>query len=244
VTYPTIDLGLLDRESARLQQTAERLDDAALAKPSGCPGWSRGHVLSHLARHAEALAAVLAAVNHLPAAAFRPGEVTKNLRPVYSDDAERDRSIGAHAHDSADELVAALAAATSDLHARLRDLPGHLTESLVERTPGAAAVPLGQLPFQRLREVVVHHVDLLVGFTFGDLEDETSRLLLADTVQRIAVAAPGLAPRVLADDDPGGQLQIGGVAVNGRRALLLAWLLRRQPEGLSADEALPALPTV
>lgn len=53
MTYPRIDLGLLERESARLQESVERLDDQAVAEPSGCTGWSRGHVLSHLARHAE-----------------------------------------------------------------------------------------------------------------------------------------------------------------------------------------------
>jgi maleylpyruvate isomerase len=244
MTYPRIDLGLLEREAARLKESAKRLDDGAVAEPSGCTGWSRGHVLSHLARHAEALAGVLAAADGLPPQAFTPGEVTQGLRPVYRDDTDRDRGIEAHANDPAADLAVALGTATSALHRRLRDLPAGLTESRVERTPGATSVPLGQLPFQRLREVVVHHVDLLGGFTFDDLEDETSRLLLADTVQRIAAAAPGLAPTLVRDHGDDGEVEIGGVTVLGPRAQLLAWLLRQQSEGLRGDGVLPAVPAV
>ena len=201
-------------------------------------------MLSHLGRHAEALAGVLAAAEHLPSTAFVPGEVIQGLRPVYRDNADRDRGIEAHAHDSALELAAALANATADLQVRLRALPADRFESEVERTPGATSVPLGLLPFQRLREVVVHHVDLLGGFTFADLDDETSRLLLAETVQRIAVAEPGLAPTLVRDCSEDGVVEMKGVTVRGTRAQLLSWLLRQQPDGLQADGDLPALPGV
>ena len=191
---------------------------------------------------------MLAAAEDLPPQAFTPGEVTKGLRPVYRDDTDRDCGIETHANDPASDLAVALATATSALHRRLRDLPTDLAESRVERTPGATSVPLGQLPFQRLREVVVHHVDLLGRFTFDDLEDETSRLVLADTVQRIAAAAPGLAPTLVRDHEndrdheDDGEVEIGGVTVLGPRAQLLAWLLRQQSEGLRADGILPAVP--
>ena len=242
MNYPRIDLDLLEREAARLQATAERLDDRAVAEPSGCEGWARGHVLSHLARHAEALDGVLAAAEGLPAQAFAPGELTQGLRPVYRDEADRGTGIEAHAHDSGADLAAALTMASSALERRLRALPARLTEARVERTPGGALVPLGQLAFQRLREVVVHHVDLLAGFTFDDLEEETSRLLLADTLKRIASAEPELAPRLVHDDTGAAEVEIGGVTVQGPRARLLSWLLRQQPEGLRSEGALPAVP--
>lgn len=187
---------------------------------------------------------MLAAAEELPSQAFTPGVVTQGLRPVYRDDTDRDRAIEAQAHDPAADLAFALAAATSELHRRLRDLPVDLRESRVERTPGATSVPLGQLAFQRLREVLVHHVDLLGGFTFGDLGEETSRLLLADTLQRIAAAEPGLAPKLVRDDEDGGWIEIGRVAAHGRRPQLLSWLLRQQAEGVRADGALPAVPGV
>ena len=244
MSYPTIDLGLLEREAARLQETVEQFDDQAVAQPSGCIGWTRGHLVSHLARHAEALDGVLAAADALPSPAFVAGEVTSGLRPVYRDDADRDEGIESHAHDPAPDLARALSAATSSLHRRPRDFPADRREARVERTPGATSVPLGQLPFQRLREVVVHHVDLVSGYTFGDLEEGTGRLLLADTLQRIATAAPALAPRVLRDDDPATNVEVGGVDVTGSRAALLSWLLRQQSDGVRADASLPDLPTV
>src|SRR4051794_19255174 len=44
----------VDRATQRLLQTAADLDDAACAEPSLLPGWTRGHVLTHLARNADA----------------------------------------------------------------------------------------------------------------------------------------------------------------------------------------------
>jgi maleylpyruvate isomerase len=187
---------------------------------------------------------VLAAAAELPPEAFTPGEVIQGLRPVYRDNADRETGIEEHAHDSAADLAAALAAATSALHDRLQALPANLHETRVERTPGATSVPLGQLPFQRLREVVVHHVDLLGGFTFAELEDETSRLLLADTVQRIAGAEPALGPKLVRDSGGDGVVEIGGITVQGARAQFLSWLLRQQPDGLQADGDLPAISAV
>ena len=48
----------LPTETERLVATAERLGDAEVRAPSLCPGWTRGHVLTHLARNAEALVRV------------------------------------------------------------------------------------------------------------------------------------------------------------------------------------------
>jgi maleylpyruvate isomerase len=52
-------LAALDRQTARLEATTERLDD--VAAPSLCEGWSRGHVLTHLARNGEGIAALVRA---------------------------------------------------------------------------------------------------------------------------------------------------------------------------------------
>ena len=44
---------------ARVESAAGGLDPAQLAGPSRLPGWTRGHVLSHLARNADALVNLL-----------------------------------------------------------------------------------------------------------------------------------------------------------------------------------------
>src|SRR5690349_12696005 len=43
----------IDAASERLVVTVERLTDEDLRAPSRLPGWSRGHVLAHLARNAD-----------------------------------------------------------------------------------------------------------------------------------------------------------------------------------------------
>ena len=45
----------IDFATQRLLGTARIIDDADLQAPSLLPGWSRGHVLAHLARGADAL---------------------------------------------------------------------------------------------------------------------------------------------------------------------------------------------
>jgi maleylpyruvate isomerase len=51
-TDPLVLLPEGDRAVARLLATARTLDGAGLAASSLLPGWTRGHVLSHLARSA------------------------------------------------------------------------------------------------------------------------------------------------------------------------------------------------
>ena len=45
----------IDFATQRLLGTARIIDDADLQAPSLLPGWTRGHVLAHLARGADAL---------------------------------------------------------------------------------------------------------------------------------------------------------------------------------------------
>src|SRR3982751_334442 len=50
---PLVLLPEIDPATARLLATARGLDGAAVAAPSILPGWTRGHVLSHVARNAD-----------------------------------------------------------------------------------------------------------------------------------------------------------------------------------------------
>src|SRR5215469_5344155 len=45
----------VDVASARVLATAARISDQQAREPSSLPGWSRGHVLTHLARNADGL---------------------------------------------------------------------------------------------------------------------------------------------------------------------------------------------
>ena len=46
----------------------------------------------------------------------------------------------------------------------------------------------------RLRELVFHHVDLLAGFGFADVDPEVQRLLLREEVRRLRAVRPPARP--------------------------------------------------
>ena len=50
---PLVLIAEVDRATARLLATARTLDDDAVRAPSPLPGWTRGHVLTHVARNAD-----------------------------------------------------------------------------------------------------------------------------------------------------------------------------------------------
>ena len=49
----------VDTGQRAVEQHVAALDDAAMLGPSRLPGWTRGHVLTHLARNADALVNLL-----------------------------------------------------------------------------------------------------------------------------------------------------------------------------------------
>ncbi len=71
--------------TAAFEAAAHRATDASLTTPSHLPGWSRAHVIAHVARNAHAL------VNLLTWA--RTGVET----PMYADDHQRTNEIEANA---------------------------------------------------------------------------------------------------------------------------------------------------
>ena len=80
---PEIALALtrLGESTDRLLATADGLTDDEAAAPSRLPGWSRGHVLTHLARNADGF------LNLLAWAAS--GDET----PMYPSEEARDRGV-------------------------------------------------------------------------------------------------------------------------------------------------------
>jgi maleylpyruvate isomerase len=127
------------------------LDDAAARRPSLLPGWTVGHVLTHIARNGDSL------VWRLEGAA--EGEV----RDQYPGGLERRAGdIEEGAHRPAAELVRDVEASARAVERVMTDLsPGgwdalSRTSRGVEETSRHAAL-------SRWREVVVHHGDLGLG---------------------------------------------------------------------------------
>jgi len=81
----------------RLLATAAALRDARAREPSLLPGWSRGHVLTHIARNADGLANLLRWAG------------TGRETPMYASAASRSADIEAGAGRPAAELTADVA---------------------------------------------------------------------------------------------------------------------------------------
>lgn len=136
----------------RLEATVASIDDEGARRPSLLPGWTVGHVMTHLARNAESHARMLAGALAGRAVEQYPGG-----------DEQRSRDIEAGASRPADELRADVHATDAALEATWERMTpaawsGHgLARGLVW--------PCRSLPFHRWREVELHHVDLGLGYS-------------------------------------------------------------------------------
>ncbi|GAB3445829.1 maleylpyruvate isomerase family mycothiol-dependent enzyme [Phycicoccus ginsengisoli] len=225
------DLAALAAHTDRLLATASSLDDPGAA--SLCDGWTRGHVLTHVARNAEAIDRL---------AQWALDGTRREMYPGGT--RARDAEIEAGAARSVPELVADVrttADALTPVLDRLATAPRAVDH--VEMRGGLAVSP-DVLPTLRLREVVFHHVDLAAGFGFADVEPELTRRFVADGVARLGAAAPGLALSLRSDEGDTWLLGPDGAdraEVSGPLGGLLLWLARRDPSGVRSDR-LPELP--
>jgi maleylpyruvate isomerase len=217
-------------ETDRLLATVGRLSDADLAAPSLCAGWSRGHVLAHLARNADALVRVASVAT------------TGVADSMYDSTDARDADIAA----GAGRPVAAQADDLRASAARLADVLGQLGpehgDVRVHRTPGGPQIPVGAVPYLRLRELVFHHVDLDAGFGFADAPAELVGLLLDDAVARLADDPDSPDATLTTDEGDAHVLGAGTTRVSGPRAGVLLWLARGRTDAVTVDGPLPTLP--
>jgi maleylpyruvate isomerase len=240
-TEISLALAHLGESTDRLLATADGLTDSEAAAPSRLPGWTRGHVLTHLARNADGFRNLLTWA--------RTGTET----PMYPSEEDRDRSIEAGAGRPAAELAADLRASAAAFAGAAEGLPAGAWDATVSRRggrfPARAIVP------RRLSELEIHHVDLGAGYQPCDWPAHFVQPALA----RVAGDFAGRpdAPACLARPDgqeaafPIGAApeaagtQAGLVTVAGPPAALLAWLIGRDSgAGLTVTgaAAVPALP--
>lgn len=225
---------LLTEQSDLLLTHLRSFDETAAREPSLLPGWSRGHVLTHLARNADSLANSAA------------GALLGRPLPRYLSTQQRDQDIEAGSNRPADQLLADLATSSGRMLALLGTAAS--TPPDVQQPDGrGGTVRIGELPWLRLREVVYHHVDLDLGYSFDDAPTLVLRAGLLECPARLASTSPGLELTcTFADAAP---LQIlmgdGHRAVEGSGADILAWLTGRSDgAGLTTSgSSLPALPS-
>lgn len=211
--------------TALVRRALDGLDsDDALGGPSALQGWTRKHLLAHIAANADA-------VGNLVAWA-RTGVET----PMYTSRAQRNADIEAGALRPAVDLLAWFersAAALADAFASLSD---EEWEHLIVTGQGRT-VPATETPWMRAREVMVHAVDLAGDVTFTDLPEDFLAALADDIVTKRG--ATGGRPVSVRASDTDVSLELAGagdpVLVSGPLAQVVAWLAGRTYTGLSAE---------
>jgi maleylpyruvate isomerase len=221
---------LIAAETDRVASTAASFRNDAVLAPSLCAGWSRGHVLAHLARNADALVRVCDVA------------LTGRADTMYDDVESRDADIERGARRSAHDHATDIRDTAARLAERLEALRPEHADVRVERTPGGFPIPVGMVPFMRLRELVYHHVDLDAGYTFAGAPTEVVSLFLRDAANRLAHddAPPSL--RIVTTEGDEHVVGAGATAVTGCAADVLLWLARGRTDGVTFDGPVPTLP--
>jgi maleylpyruvate isomerase len=235
---PTTDIPVLAAATSRLLATVDAMREEQLAEPSLLPGWTRGHVLAHLARNADGLTNLLTGA--------RTGVPT----PMYPSPEAREHDIEAGAKRSLAEHAADLRASAARFDAAVAAMP--VAAWAVEVPHRLGAFPASGVPARRVQEVEYHHVDLGLAdayaprdwpaaFVDAELDHLTARftghpdlpsLCLIDTDHSLDPEAEGVEdaepdPRHLRDTGAPRRFRNADVSVIGPGSALLAWLSGR-----------------
>ena len=144
----------------RVAVTIADLGDDDARSPSRLPGWSRGHVVTHLARNADGIRNMV------------EGAIADEVRDMYPDGAEgRAAAIDAGADRAARELVADFTTASAALADAWQRMPEDAWDRLGV-TIAYGPTKVRTMVSGRRRELLVHLVDLDLGVTSADLPDD------------------------------------------------------------------------
>lgn len=212
-------LTLVREGSALLRTVIDGLTEDQVHAPSLLPGWSRAHVLTHLARNADALGNLLTWA--------RTGIET----PMYPNPATRLDDIETGSGRPAPQVLADLVAADARLLQAIDTLPEPAWHAPVRSALGRT-IPASEVPWLRTREVWIHAVDLATGAAdFDAFPADLVDALLTDAGRTVG-AREGCPPLVLCPTDRTRTWALGpaeGPAreVGGPAAGLAGWMLGR-----------------
>lgn len=225
------DVPALRHATERLLALLDQLHDDDVLKPSRLPGWTRGHVLTHLARNADGM------VNLVTWA------VTGKETPMYASREQRDADIDAGAPRPAAAIRADVSASAERLDAAILQLTDE-AQNRVVRLGSGAPLPASQIPYGRLREIEIHSVDLGLGYTPAAWAPEFTERTL-DVLALLFRRERDTPVTALEDPTSGRRWEVGaaGPTLRGQQGALLAWLTGRSDgDGLRVDPGGPVPP--
>jgi maleylpyruvate isomerase len=157
---PSSDIAGCRSAHQHLVDLAAGLTDDAVRRPSLLPGWSVGHVLTHIARNADGVLRRLDGAHR--------GEIVDQYAGGLDG---RARDIEDGAGRTAAELIEDVVTTAQAVDEAFATFPADRWDRLGRSVRGEEQ-PVAILPFQRWREVEVHLVDLGVGYTPSDWPTE------------------------------------------------------------------------
>lgn len=236
MTTPPADLPSLRSSTADLLRglADERWSEPDVRAPSLLPGWTRGHLLTHLARNADGITRTLSGALRGEVLARYPDGPTGRAADIEAGAARPVAELLLDVQASADRL--------DETFAAVADADGWLLS--------CDECPAGEYVARRWREVEIHRVDLGGGYGAHDWPAQFVHQLLPTLLGDLEARLPDGTAVVLeidAGDSTTGEL--GGsvwtcgagepVAVSAPDWAVLAWLLGRAG---AAGDALASAP--
>ncbi|HEX3782282.1 MAG TPA: maleylpyruvate isomerase family mycothiol-dependent enzyme [Pseudonocardiaceae bacterium] len=226
------------RAQARVDEIVSALDEGTAHGPSLLPGWTRRHVISHLARNADGLVNLLIWAR------------TGIEHPMYPSAADRDADIEEGSRRLLQIIQEDLGAASTRFFTAADKLPATAWSNTVSHRT-ANALPAAVIPWLRLTELLVHTVDLDLGVTLDEtvtLAGETIGTVLTSVADKYAGRAdvPSVTLEITMPTGPSLTITLGNpddatAHLTGSAAAALGWLTGRDNgSGLSGE--VPALP--
>lgn len=226
---------LVKEATARLHEVVTELDDVTVRRPSLLPGWTRGHVITHLSRNADGLLNLLTWAR------------TRVEHPMYPSRADRDADIEEGAHRMVQLVQEDLIAACDRFEAAAEQQTPTAWLTRVVGGHGRSMLAC-EIPWLRWLEVSVHLVDLDGGIGFGDLPASHVEPLV-DAAVGAYTQVSGVPPVLLEIELPNGRRRDWRLGngedrrtVGGTVGPMLGWLTGRH-DGSRLDEDLPVLPS-
>ena len=237
-----VELALLAASTESLTATLAGLSESDIPAQSLLPGWSRGHVLSHVARNADGILNLITWAR------------TATPTPMYESLESRGADIDAGSGRTLEVIrtdVVSSAGRLSEVLEAVLALDDHELAPLLRRLvqfgaprPEAPDIAFSLVPLLRRREVEVHHVDLALSYGPNDwpLDFVVTNLSL---ISARVLARAGNGPSnsavssLISTADRTGDLEDSrsadfwpisngaGPALHGSNPEMLAWLLGR-----------------
>ena len=226
---PSTDIEGGKAAHVRLARTLVALSDEEAAQLSLLPGWTVGHVVTHLARNADSHVRMLEGAARGDVVDQYPGGNEQRAADIEAGSGRPAAVLAADATESMARLEAAWESTTDETWQRGQ---GRVTTGIWR---------MADLPFLRWREVEVHHADLGLRYGFADWPETYLDRELPRTLAGLPARLPAGIGLALRASDTGETWTVPDrceqrIEVAGDLWWLLAWLI-----GRISDPSLPQL---